>query len=304
MSSLAHAAGRTAWQWIKILLSVLLIAYGVFLIVPRLNEVASTDAVITARALMVRAPEAGTVTDAPRTGGGWIKKGDVAAKIDTAGDPVALRALETEGAALAARLKALEDQYNANETLRKTADGVDKRAELLIAQASIGATLMETRKRFEIAQSATDRAHARPMELKAPVDGFVWRALASQGSQAAAHAPIFQIIDASNFFADCSVHRDDVQYIQPGAKVSVKILGQTQLLEGVVETVLSPVSYDEQVDFAVAGPRTRSNEYRVLVRLPPIADRNSALTFGLGVRATVVFGHRVRFLENLLTLSR
>jgi len=68
--------------------------------------------------------------------------------------------------------------------------------------------------------------------------------------------------------------------------------------------VLSPVSYDEQVDFAVAGPRIRSNEYRVLVRLPAQADAQSAATLALGVRATVVFGHRSKILESLLTLSR
>ena len=304
MASFETFARRTAWQWVKISLALLLIAYGLFLIVPRLNEVSSTDAVVTARTVMVRAPEAGVVSDAPRNSGRWFQKGAPAAKLDLSGDPKALQALEDEALILVARVKALEDQYNANEALRRAPEGPDKRSDLLIAQASIGATLIEARKRLELLRESADRSKAKPLVIPAPIDGLVWRALATPGNPIAAHAPIFQMLDTGSFYVDCSVHRDDIQYIQPGGKAAVKVLGQAQAIEGIVEVVLSPTSYDEQVDFAIAGPRVRSNEYRVLVRLPPPADPMGAAALGVGVRATVVFGHRVRFLENLLTLSR
>ena len=293
-----------AWQLLKIALALLLIGYGVWLIVPRLNEVSSTDAVISARVLMVRAPVAGSLTEAPRSGGAWIQKGQPVARIEPGNDAITLKGFDDEVRVLNAKILFLETQYNANEVLKKSPEGADKRADLMIAQTSLGATLVEMRKRLEIVQAATDRSKTAAAVVSAPIDGMIWRALEVPGSQVAAHSPILQMLDASNFFVDCSVHRDDVQFIQAGAKVPVKVLGQPQWLEGTVESVLSPVSYDEQADFAVAGPRVRSNEYRVLVRLPPQGDRMTGAALALGVRATVVFGHRSKILESLLTLSR
>ncbi len=302
MSSSASAAGRTVWQLFKILLSIVLIGFALWVIVPRLNEVASTDAVITARTLMIRAPEEGTVVECPRRADVSVTKGQTIVVLDVSGDARAARTVADESSILAARIKALEDQYNTNEAARKQPENADKRADYLIAQANLGATLAETRKRGELQRAANGEKTRAPVTT--PIEGVVWRALTQPGKRVAAHEPLVQVLDTDSFFVDCSVHRDDVQYISPGGKASIKILGQSQTLEGTVESVLSPVSYDEQLDFAVAGPRVRSNEYRVLVRLPQTPGLVSPQKAGMGVRATVVFGHRVGVLENLLTLSR
>jgi multidrug resistance efflux pump len=305
MASPGTFVRRTAWQWVKILLALALIAYGLMLIVPRLNEVSSTDAIVTARAWTVRAPEGGTVSDVPRvTGlGAPVRKDQPAARIDVAGDPKTQRELEDDTIVLQTRIKALEDQYNANEAQRKTADTADKRAEFMIAQANIGATLLETRKRLELIRASADRSKGRQVTVTSPVEGCVWRVMALAGTQVAAHDPLFQVIDTASIYVDCSVHRYDIPYIQPGGKVKVKVLGSSQWLDGEVETVLSPTSYDEQADFAVFGPRAKGNEYRVLVRLPNASGAMSVQMLGIGVRATVVFGHRSGLLENLLSLS-
>ncbi len=302
MSSSATSAGRSVWKLFKIVFSILLIGFALWVIVPRLNEVASTDAVVTARALMIRAPEAGTVAECPRRSGITVTKGQTIVTLDIVSDSRAAKALDDDLNAFATRIKALEDQYNANETARKQPENADKRADFLIAQANLGATLAEARKRSELLRAATvSKPH---VAVATPIEGLVWRALTQPGKMVAAHDPLVQVLDTDSFFVDCSVHRDDVQYIQPGGKASVKILGQSQWLEGTVESVLSPESYDEQLDFAVAGPRVRSNEYRVLVRLPQTPGLVSPQLLGMGVRATVIFGHRIGVLENLLTLSR
>src|SRR6266704_685014 len=62
-------------QIIKIVLALALIIYGVLLLAPRLIEITSSDAIVNAQVVTIRAPMAGTLTESPRLPGSWVQQG-------------------------------------------------------------------------------------------------------------------------------------------------------------------------------------------------------------------------------------
>jgi hypothetical protein len=170
--------------------------------------------------------------------------------------------------------------------------------------------VLEARQRLESLKKAavaeTQRIEAsRKLEISAPLTGAVYRIFEGPGAQIAQHSPLLQILDYRSVFADCSIHRDDIQYVSIGQKVTVKPLDSPRQFDGVIATVLGPSSYRENIDYALGGPRMQGNEYRVMVQLnADQLDLKTIQAVMIGTRATVNFGKRTRAFDWLLTLSR
>ena len=179
-----------------------------------------------------------------------------------------------------------------------------------MAQVPIQGMVLEARQRLETlrksALAETQRLEsARKVEISAPLTGAVYRVFEIPGAQTAQFSPILQMLDYKSVFADCSIHRDDIQYVSIGQKVNVRPLESQRQFEGVVASVLGPSSYRENIDFALGGPRMQGNEYRVVVQInADQLDLKTIQAVMIGTRATVYFGRRTRAFDWLLTLSR
>lgn len=299
-------------QIVKLALALALIVYGVMLLAPRLIEITSSDAIVNAQVVTIRAPIAGTLSDGPRMPGAWIQQGAKLAVIENkqSESPV-LADLNREIGIQTSRLQTLETQYNSlDEALKKTLAADNKKVELFVAQVPIQGMVFEARQRLESLRKAVESETLRfeaskRAEVAAPLTGAIYRVFEVPGTQTAQHSPLFQMLDYKSVFADCSIHRDDIQYVSIGQKVQVKPLGSQRLFEGTVASVLGPSSYRENVDYALGGPRMQGNEYRVMVLLnADQLDLKTIQAVMLGTRATVYFGRRTRAFDWLLTLSR
>jgi multidrug resistance efflux pump len=307
---------KRTWPWVatKILVAITLIVYGASVIIPRMVEVTAIDAVITARVLTVRAANAGTLTASKGVPGQWFEKGAELGRVESKPvDSGLLRDTEAELEQQGLRLQALEAQYVKLGAVQKQleAEGTtSKKTDILVAQAQLETVLGDVRRRLDILRATAKREGARlalvqQTAVTAPVAGLLWKLQESPGSQVAEHTPLFQLLDASTFFVDASVSKDDLPYLVLGAPAQVKPMGKDVWYDGVIQSVIGPGAHDENENFAAGGPALHPNEYRVQIQLKLSGDdRPKAMALLTGTRAAVYFGRRTNAFDVLFTLSR
>jgi membrane fusion protein (multidrug efflux system) len=114
---------------------------------------------------------------------------------------------------------------------------------LKAAQARLRASQAQ-KANVEEAQTAVEQARVEldNAALKSPVDGIVGKVSIRPGSMAKAGAPIFPIVDSSNWWVDANFKETDLTRIHPGQKATVAVdIYPGREFSGVVEAV-SPAS--------------------------------------------------------------
>jgi multidrug resistance efflux pump len=125
--------------------------------------------------------------------------------------------------------------------------------------------------------------------LKAPIDGIVWRRFVSTGSAVASHTELMQLLDPSDLFVGAIIHEDYLDEIQPGDKVSIKLMGSRAEVPGVVNYVLGRGIVRDDRMLAAAMPQPGTKEILVIVTFERASDMiDSFRQYHIGQRAEII----------------
>jgi multidrug resistance efflux pump len=163
--------------------------------------------------------------------------------------------------------------------------------------------IAEVRKQLEIESERLRRkAH---FDLKAPLDGVVWRRPVTAGSAITPQTDLIQLLDAATVFIDALVDEQYFGVIHPGDPVVIRFVGARTEVGGTVKDVLGRVALGTDAALAAESPRAGKHEIHVLVAFAEdagSADHFASYHIGQPVEVRFVNGPNVfRRLGSLLT---
>jgi multidrug resistance efflux pump len=136
-------------------------------------------------------------------------------------------------------------------------------------------------------------------QLRAPIDGVVWRQPVSKGTPITRETELLQLLDASEIFVDALVNGKYFGAIHPGDPVVITFVGSHEEVPGTVKDVLGQVGLGDERSLAAVVPKPAKQEIHVLVSFatdPAAADHFQSYHIGRPVQ--------VRFVESTGLLRR
>jgi multidrug resistance efflux pump len=112
-------------------------------------------------------------------------------------------------------------------------------------------------------------------QLKAPIDGIVWRRPMAGGATVTRQTPVLELLDTSDIFVDALVSEKHFGDIRPGDKVVIKLIGSHAEVGGTVRDVLGKVALADDHTLAAEVPKLGKHEVHVIVTFddgPPRSD--------------------------------
>jgi multidrug resistance efflux pump len=140
-------------------------------------------------------------------------------------------------------------------------------------------------------------------ELKAPIDGVVWRRPLAAGATVTRQAPVLELLDASDIFVDALVSEKHFGDIRPGDKVVVRLIGSHAEVAGTVRDVLGKVALADDKTLAAEVPKLGKHEIHVIVTFddgPPRSDNFHP--YHIGQPVEVRFTTSATFLKQMWNL--
>jgi multidrug resistance efflux pump len=140
-------------------------------------------------------------------------------------------------------------------------------------------------------------------ELKAPIDGIVWRRPLAGGATVTRQTPVLELLDASDIFVDALVSEKHFGDIRPGDKVIIKLIGSHAQVCGTVRDVLGKVALIGDTTLAAEVPKLGKHEIHVIVTFddgPPRSDNFHP--YHIGQPVEVRFTTSATFLKQMWNL--
>jgi multidrug resistance efflux pump len=142
--------------------------------------------------------------------------------------------------------------------------------ELTVQQLDDDARIQENQARItqleRQIESETSRAKTRSSyQLKAPIDGIVWRHFVAQDSSVGPQTRLLQIIITSSVFIDATLNEKYADDIRPGDKVMVRLIGSDIEAPGTVKYILGADVLGEDETLATEAPKASRHEVHVII---------------------------------------
>ncbi len=214
--------------------------------------------------VMVAPDEPGWVASVAVTDNQVVRKGDPLFRLDTARFEIALRQAEAAVARERAVLAEARREARRNEGLDQlVASEVREQSEARMQEAAA-----------ELARGQADLAAAQ-LDLKravivAPVNGIVTNLELRPGDYLAAGHEALAMIDSDSLYVDGYFEETKLRYIRIGDRVSVRLMGESQLVYGRVESI-APAIFDRErtpTGDLVANINPTFNWVRLAQRVP------------------------------------
>src|SRR5262249_18455298 len=116
----------------------------------------------------------------------------------------------------------------------------------------------QVRKQVRIEQQRLERQSR--FQVRAPIDGIVWRRAVDSGSTVTRQTDLLQLLDASDIFVDALVNERYFGAAQPGDEVVIRLIGSHQEVPGIVKEVLGQVVLGEDRSFAAEALHPGAHE--------------------------------------------
>jgi len=214
--------------------------------------------------VMVAPDEPGWVASVAVTDNQVVRKGDPLFRLDTARFEIGLRQAEAAVARERAVLAEARREARRNE-------GLDQLVASEVREQSEARVHEET---AELARGQADLAAAQ-LDLKravivAPVNGIVTNLELRPGDYLAAGHEALAMIDSDSLYVDGYFEETKLRYIRIGDRVSVRLMGESQLVYGRVESI-APAIFDRErapTGDLVANINPTFNWVRLAQRVP------------------------------------
>ena len=143
--------------------------------------------------------------------------------------------------------------------------------ELTVQQLDDDARIQENQARITQLQkqieSETKRAKRRSSyQLKAPVDGIVWRHFVTQDGTVGPQTKLMQIIITSSVFLDATLNEKYADDIRPGDMVAIRLIGADGETPGTVKYILGADVLGEDETLATDAPKASRHEVHVIIQ--------------------------------------
>ena len=214
--------------------------------------------------VIVAPDEPGWVASVAVTDNQVVRKGDPLFRLDTARFEIALRQAEAAVARERAVLAEARREARRNEGLEQlVASEVREQSEARMQEAAA-----------ELARGQADLAAAQ-LDLKravivAPVNGIVTNLELRPGDYLAAGHEALAMVDSDSLHVDGYFEETKLRYIRIGDRVSVRLMGESQLVYGRVESI-APAIFDRErtpTGDLVANINPTFNWVRLAQRVP------------------------------------
>jgi len=173
--------------------------------------------------------------------------------------------------------------------------------ELTVQQLDDDARIQENQARIthleRQIETGTRRAKTRSSyQLRAPIDGIVWRHFVAQESAVGPQTKLMQIIITSSVFIDATLNEKYADDIRPGDEVMVRLIGSDVEAPGTVKYILGADVLGEDETLATDAPKASRHEVHVIIdfdrALSGAADFNQGF---VGRRAEIRFPGITRY---------
>jgi RND family efflux transporter MFP subunit len=246
------------------------------------------DARVRADVVMVTPDVSGAVVDVKVVDNQQVKVGDVLFVIDQARYQIAL---ENATAALAGA-KSVRDQRQQEFDRRQKLSSASISDEALEAARS---TALSAQSAYDQAVSALDTAklNLARTEVRAPVNGHVTNLLLRPGDYATIGRAMVAIVDSDSYYVAGYFEETKLRRIKVGDRVSIRLLGFSEKLDGHVDSVARAIADRDNVQASdlIANVNPTFNWVRLAQRIPvriAIDKVPDDITLSAGMTATVV----------------
>jgi multidrug resistance efflux pump len=131
-------------------------------------------------------------------------------------------------------------------------------------------------------------------QIKAPVDGTIWRPLVAPGSVVGPGTELLQLIDHASLFVDALVSEKALRRIHVGDRARVRLIGSTAEVSGTVRSIFGGALRDDPT-LAAVPPTAGRGAAHVLIDLDRPARADSEFQRPpIGRRVEVRFGDEGR----------
>jgi len=175
---------------------------------------------------------------------------------------------------LQAQLKALQEGIFVNVDGRTDVPYQKQRIDdISMRQHDLDSKIREAEIREAALKKATALEEARFQKMskatiKAPFNGVAWRVFSSKGSHVDTTKPLLEMVDCSNVFVDTSIHERYFSKLKPGDPVTVRLVGDHQILKGKVQSVRGGSLSESSTAFLAGATQVlRPHEIQVMVKI-------------------------------------
>jgi len=142
--------------------------------------------------------------------------------------------------------------------------------ELTVQQLDDDARIRENQSRIPHLESQIESETKRSKlkssyQLKAPIDGIVWRHFVAQDSAVGLQTRLMQLIITSSVFIDATLNEKYADDIRPGDKVIVRLIGADIETTGTVKYILGADVLGEDETLATEAPRAGRHEVHAII---------------------------------------
>lgn len=131
--------------------------------------------------------------------------------------------------------------------------------EFSIRQASLQRSVEQEEARFKKMSEAT---------IKAPFNSVSWRVFGAKGNHVDTTRPILELVDCSKVFVDTSIHERYFNKVKPGDPVTIRLVGDKQILKGKVQTVRGGSLSESSTAFLAGATQVlRPHEIQVMISI-------------------------------------
>ena len=193
-----------------------------------------------------------------------VSKGDVLFTIDRARQQLALAQADATVQGLRVQIEQARRENRRNVTL----------GDLVPAELREQGSTKVDQLRASLAQASaaldTARLNLVRTEVRAPVDGWVTNLDLRPGAYATAGRPVFALVDRQSLHVQGYFEETKLGRIQVGAPVRVRLIGETQWLEGHVDSIAAAIEDRERGGSSslLANVNPTFNWVRLAQRIP------------------------------------
>jgi multidrug resistance efflux pump len=142
--------------------------------------------------------------------------------------------------------------------------------EITLQQLSDEARLRENQARITELDSQikveVERVRLRASyEVKAPVNGIMWRQFIASGSPVAPQTELLQIVDVSTVFIDAALNEKFADDVKPGDKVMIRLIGSDLEIPGTIRYVVGEGLQREDRTLAAEPPKDGQHQVHAII---------------------------------------
>nr|WP_209984658.1 HlyD family secretion protein [Azospirillum picis] len=230
-----------------------------------MNEPWTRDGRVRADIVQVSPDVAGLVTDVRVTDNQLVHSGDVLFVVDPGRYRLAVEQAQANLDSARAELAYRTAEARRYEQLGNNVVSTAQRQEVASAMAKAAAAAKQNEAALDLAQFNLGRT-----EVKSTVDGYVTNLQLKAGNYVAAGQAVVALIDRHSFYVMGYFEETKLPRIQPGAPVSVRIMGMDAELGGHVDSITRAIVDRDRTEGSglVANVNPTFNWVRLAQRIP------------------------------------